>query len=338
MSGRAIAIAAMILTGSLSGGPPTQAQTVPPSSSRISGCVLRGMADPRINANIEDRSGRVIARFSGAPTALVLSQFPTDRGGRVRVETGTGTGSFRVRGFTPVRELPLHTTVNVPVIAGHVWIAANRDVSFLASARGRIRIEKQLSSPFAQTFSTWASCNALALASTPPSVAIPPGEARAYAFKGTTLELFDEPEGKLLISLRRAPDSEGALFFGTDESPGWLRVLHQGHVLVDAWARARDLIALPRGETMDQLEPHRISRNPARLAVQGEPRIVRSLEEVPLRAAAKEAEAPIGVVERGTETYVLEIVAGWASVMPKALNVVPAPDGQFWVKASELGI
>jgi hypothetical protein len=35
---------------------------------------------------------------------------------------------------------------------------------------------------------------------------------------------------------------------------------------------------------------------------------------------------------------VLDLVAGWASVMPKTLNVVPGPDGQFWVKAADLGI
>ena len=66
--------------------------------------------------------------------------------------------------------------------------------------------------------------------------------------------------------------------------------------------------------------------------------MVKPARDVPLRAAAKESEATIGVVEPGAETFVLDVVAGWASVMPKAMNVLPGPDGQFWVKASDLGI
>ena len=46
----------------------------------------------------------------------------------------------------------------------------------------------------------------------------------------------------------------------------------------------------------------------------------------------------VGRIEANTETYVLDIVAGWASVLPKSLNVTPHGDYQFWVKASELGI
>ncbi len=107
---------------------------------------------------------------------------------------------------------------------------------------------------------------------------------------------------------------------------------------MDAWAKLTDLKALPPGETMDQLAPPVTSRNPARLAVQGEPRSVKTTREVPLRRAAKDGDAPIGVIEIGTETYVLDVIAGWASVMPKALNVIPAESGQFWVKAADLGI
>jgi hypothetical protein len=35
---------------------------------------------------------------------------------------------------------------------------------------------------------------------------------------------------------------------------------------------------------------------------------------------------------------ILDVAAGWAAVLPKALNVAPPPDRQFWVEARKVGI
>jgi hypothetical protein len=59
---------------------------------------------------------------------------------------------------------------------------------------------------------------------------------------------------------------------------------------------------------------------------------------VPLRGAAKDGGPIIGVIEPDAEAYVIDIMAGWVSVMPKALDVVPPDGGLFWVKRSELGL
>ncbi len=59
---------------------------------------------------------------------------------------------------------------------------------------------------------------------------------------------------------------------------------------------------------------------------------------MPLRRVAKESEPAIGVIEPGAETYVIDQVAGFASVLPKAMNVLPAVDSQFWAKSSDLGL
>jgi hypothetical protein len=131
---------------------------------------------------------------------------------------------------------------------------------------------------------------------------------------------------------------ESVLFFSSERRGDFVSLSYHGEVLIEAWARARDLSALDPGETSDQLAQRGSTRSAPRLAVQGEPRVVKPARDVPLRAAAKESEATIGVVEPGAETFVLDVVAGWASVMPKAMNVLPGPDGQFWVKASDLGI
>lgn len=322
-------------------GHPAQASTAPrgtpgpPSASTT--CTLRGVSEPRINADIEDAQGKVVARFSGAPTPLLVSDFPVEARGRVRVETGTGAGGFRIRGFMPVADLPLFTAADVPVIAEHVWIASGRSVNFVSSAPGRLRIEKRTTHQISQTFTAWATCNSLALAASSGTGANP-GNARGYVLKKQNLEIFDQPAGNSLLNLTRAPDADSVLFFSSEQRTDWVSISYHGDVVIQAWARARDLVALAPGEAIDQLAPRSMQRSPARLAIQGEPRIVKPVRDVPLRAAARETDTPIGVVEPGAETYVLDVVAGWASVMPKALNVVPGPEGQFWVKTSDLGI
>lgn len=40
----------------------------------------------------------------------------------------------------------------------------------------------------------------------------------------------------------------------------------------------------------------------------------------------------------GTELHLLDIVAGWANVLPKSLSVAPEGDNQFWVRASDVGL
>jgi hypothetical protein len=343
MTDRAVAVALALLAGAVTlNGHPAHAANAPAGTSgppsAVATCVLRGVTEPRINANIEDSQGRVVARFSGAPTALVATDFPVDARGRVHIQTGTGAGGFRVRGYLQVQDLPLYTASNVPVIARHLWIAAGRGVTFLGAAPGRMRIEKRVSSPLAQTFSAWAPCSAIVLAAPLPSTWSPPADARGWLLKAQTLELYDQPAGSVLTTLTRANDVDAVAFYGSERRGDWLGITHHGDVIVDAGARARDLSALPAGEIMDQLAPRTSTRSPAHLAIQGEPRVVKPVREVPLRAVAKENDPPIGVIEPGAETYVLDIVAGWASVMPKALNVVPGPDGQFWVKATDLSI
>lgn len=343
MTDRAVAVALVAFFIALSSsGHPAQGATGPAGSiglpSSAATCVLRGVAEPRVNAQIEDSQGRVIARFSGAPTALRASDFPSDAQGRVHVETGTGAGGFRVRGRLAIADLPLYTTGNLAVVPNHIWIGARRSVTFVASAPGRLRLEKRVSQPFSQTFSAWAPCSAVSLAATPASGWSPPGDARAYLLKKSALELFDKPQGSMISSLTRAGDVESVLFFATERRGDFVNLSYHGEVVIDAWARAKDLTALEPGETSDQLTPRGATQGAPRLAVQGEPRVVKPARDVPLRASAKESEATIGVVEPGAETFVLDVVAGWASVMPKAMNVLPGPDGQFWVKASDLGI
>src|SRR5687768_15805440 len=59
-------------------------------------CTLRGVSQLPTNTPIYAADGKPIARFSGSESAL--SANAPDAQGRAAVETGTGNGSFRIKG------------------------------------------------------------------------------------------------------------------------------------------------------------------------------------------------------------------------------------------------
>jgi hypothetical protein len=293
-----------------------------------------------VNLPIYDGAGQVIARFSGGESSVRASDFPSDAAGKVKVQSAIGRGGFRINGAIEVSKLPLYTAYSVPVVAGHVWIRAHQSVSPLGGAPGKLKIQKSVTFPIHQSFSTWAPCSALTLtAGTPPGWNVA-GHARGYVLKRDSIDLYDDglPNASVVTTIHRSPTVDGVLFFSTEQRPGFVRVEYQGAVAIDAWAKAAELTALPRGETMDQQTPPTAKRNAPRLSLSTTPRIVKPTREVPIRGAAKDTAAVIGAIEAGTETYVMDVMAGWVSVMPQSLHVIPPEGAHFWVKASELGI
>jgi hypothetical protein len=112
--------------------------------------------------------------------------------------------------------------------------------------------------------------------------------------------------------------------------------VYRGELVINAWGRLAEFPLLDDiGDRPPA--PTRIT-SPPRLYFDGKPRLVKTKWEVPLwNAASAEAKA-LGRIEADTETYVLDVVAGWAYVLPKSLAVVPYGDERFWVKASDLGL
>jgi hypothetical protein len=307
-----------------------------PARAEEAGCVLRGDAVMARTVSLYDGKvgGSEIARFTGGKVSLVVTGFPEDGGGRAVVETA----GFRIKGFVKARDLPVYTAHSVPVFAGHLWIAEARRVAIVGGAGSRVRVEKAVASPIIGTFQGWAPCESLTLTARVPPGFSPAGGARGYVVKKDEIELFTEPKGDLVTTLERASDGPGVLLWSDDRQGAWVHVEHHGDVTIDAWARAQDLSALPPGETMDLLAPGVLQTGSPSLRVQGNTKVVRVTSPVTLRAAASDASGVIGGIEAGTEVYVLDVVAGWASVVPKDLGLAPAGDAQFWARAKDLGI
>lgn len=307
-----------------------------PAAGSGPGCIIQGEAPMGSSTQVYDQAtgGKPIARFTGAEVKLTVTQFPESGGHRARVSTSP----FRLDGFVTASEIPVFTARDIPVHPGHLWIAGQRRVEILAAAKGKLHIQKKVHYPLQQTFQAWTPCETLTLTPGTPTGWAPNGNALGYVVKKDRLELFESPAGSSVAALSRATESPGLLLWSTHRHGAWVHVEYHGDVILDAWARAGDLSVLPPGETMDQLASASSQRGVPRLRVQGEPRVVKTSGKATLRTAGSETGQEIGQIELGAEIYVLDVVAGWASVLPKTLNVAPPDGGQFWAKATELGL
>jgi hypothetical protein len=329
---------------------PTAAPTPKPSPgvsaiqamSRFS-CALSGSATMPKDTVIYDKEGggSGIARFAGVQSPLATRSFPArSSAGRVQVQTGLGSGSFQIRGFVDATKVPLFTGRDVPVTQGHVWIGAGQQVQPLGATQGQLQVSLALKSPIQQTFTGQAPCGAFTLRQlTAPGWTVP-GGARGYVVRKTSVDLYDSPSDgrKMVTSLHRAAEGHGILLWSTERQGPWVHVEYHGEVVLNAWAHAKDLHPLPPGETMDHLNKQGSKSSAARMVPEGKPKLLKTSKSVPLRSSASASAPAIGHIEPDTETYVIDVVAGWASVLPKALNILPYGDGHFWVLASDLGI
>ncbi|MDF3067609.1 MAG: hypothetical protein K0R38_3210 [Polyangiaceae bacterium] len=333
---QALSIVAPLVCGALLLGSASTTSAKPPAAAPS--CGQRGRAVFDKDAVLVDASGRKLARFSGGESAVTLLAPPAQGSDLARIETGTGRGSFRIAGFLKAAGLPLYTTQPLPVVSSHVWLAAGTRVTLAGSSSGKVRVDKQLGAPFEQRVSATADCGALGF--TPPAVVTKaPTAARVFLFKEARLDLYDSvpPVGEPIFTLRRSPSADNARFFSREQRGGFVHVQYEGELVIDAWAKAADLQPLPRGETSDVPSGSYSLSSAPQLQLSELPRVVKTSRDLPLRIAARDADAPIGVVEAETEVYVMDVIGGWTKVLPKSLHVLPDGDAAFWVKTADLG-
>lgn len=310
----------------------------PPASAPS--CNQRGRVVFDKDTTLMDANSRKLARFSGGESAVHLLAPPADGSDLAHIETGTGRGSFRIAGYVKAAELRLYAAQQLPVAAGHVWLAGGTRVVAAGSSAGKVRVEKQLSSPFEQRVTALVDCSALSFTSNSSPPRTRPDAARVFLFKEAQLDLFASvpPTSSPLLTLTRAQSASSARFFGSEQRGGFVHVQYQGEIIVDAWAKASDLQPLPRGETSDIPPESYLLTSAPQLQLAEQPRVVKTTRELPLRLAARDNEPPIGVIEPDTDVFVMDVIASWTKVLPKSLHVLPDGDQSFWVKSIDLGL
>ncbi|MBN1611463.1 MAG: hypothetical protein JW940_32820 [Polyangiaceae bacterium] len=327
-----------LVSASPCAGKPATAQAPRGVRTELLGCDLRGSA-PVVSDVVVYRTaqGRTpVARFTGAPSALWLTKVPAGSS-RLGIQTGIGTGSFRIRGYIDAARAPVVSKARLEIATGHLWIAKGQTVRVLESGKDRFRVEKRLTDPIDQSFEAWATCEQLELGAGRPSTSQVPGSALSYVLEAANIDLYDDWRAgrRVLTSLHRSPRGSGLLLFSTQSTEHWVRVRYFGGIEIDAWAPAGDLVALPPGEIADGSPAAAVESNRT-LKLAEWKRETRTHAEVPIRIEAREQAPVVGVIEPNTDTVVVHEVAGWSSVMPRSIHVAPYNDGVFWVRTSDL--
>ena len=282
--------------------------------------------------------GRALARLTGAPVKISVADFPRRAAGaRARVRTAPRGEGLSVSGFASVGPIQFVTRDRGAIVPGHVWLEAGEPVFVTRAASKRLEVRARLAAPLDQEVTVRVHCADLALDPMARESTPVPGEARGYAARGRSLGLFDRPEAgaQPVFTLRRAEASSAILFFSTESRGDWVRVRLAADVVVDAWARAADLDALPEGETMDQLAPPDRDLAP-QLQLEGKPEVLLATELLPLRIRATKRSSPVGTIQPNTRLYAIDQVAGWISVLPTSLSMTAPDGGPFWISEAAL--
>jgi hypothetical protein len=333
-------LAAVVGLGASGGGARAQEQRPAAAAAPAvaPGCSLRGTHPVTKGAQLFDAlsGGRAFATFTGAAQALTLSELPADpTTGRARASTSLGSASLRLEGWMAPAAVAVFTAREVAVAPGHVWISEAQHVRLVQATSGTLTAEIVVPGSGGQALRATAPCDAWSLQPGAPAATAVPGDARGYLTRGPSVELYDDPAGSALLTLRAA---EGAaqLFWSTESRAGFVHVRARGTLTVDAWARLRELEPLKKGEMMDQFVAPTTAVGGATLKLDNEPRVARAPRDLAVRARREEKDRPIGVVEAGAEIFVMETMMGWTNVLPRNLALTPADDGGFWIPANEM--
>lgn len=304
-------------------------------------CVVKGkgVIEKGVFIYSAKEGGTPIAGFATQEVNVEVSDFPSDPAvGRAKIKTGKGSGSVRIEGFIDATKIPLSAKTDLPIVPMHVWIGRGEPVKLKGASPGKLSVQTTISAT-QQTLKSKASCGDLTVGRIKVDEFQAPTTAKKYVLKKTSLDLYDDPGSTSSIFTVEVPHAEsGVLLYSTEQKAGYIHVQHGGSLVIDAWAKASDLKAFPKGEMLDALgSSSMVSISPAKLKVDGTTKEVKVTKDVQLRLSANDAVKPIGVIEDGAEVVVIDTVGEWSRVFPKGLEIIP-PDGKdFWVKAKDLG-
>ena len=153
-----------------------------------------------------------------------------------------------------------------------------------------------------------------------------------YLMKGTSLDIFDKAAaGDAVFTLSMA---EGAspLLWALEYRGMFVRVMSRSDVVIDGWVKLASLSSINRGDRIESPPSAPRAAAGAKMVVDGQtPKT--APRDIPVRARADAKEKTIGVLESGSEFYVMATASGWSNILPRSLTIAPPEGGGFWIPA-----
>lgn len=210
-----------------------RAATDPPPAPA---CTITGTQSLATTVWSAATKGTALAELSWPERTLVVSDFPDDtRSGRFHVTARAGHPSIRVEGFVDATQVVLSSKRDLPVVAGHVAVAAGTSLRILRLQSGVLDAEPR-EPTFAKTRAA-LDCTDLRLGTAPPGST--PAVTKDWRLASKSVALLDLPGGKEVFRLvpLRAPGPIGSSTVqGAFAKIHWL-----DDVRIEGWVRVADL-------------------------------------------------------------------------------------------------
>jgi hypothetical protein len=266
-----------------------------------------------------------IARFTGRPARIELTEIPSSIDARVHARVG-GARSLRVQGWIASSAVAVATREELVVVEGHVSARAGVAVRLVAPAGGDARV-LVVSQSFALP-SIVTSCASLTLddvswegnGDCPPRV--------VHASHGA--KLLDAPEGAVVFELGGADADALPYVAVVSERGAYSRVIGCFDISIDGWIETSSLGDVPMSWEITKRVEERV------------PDDVRSSDDrtvstdTPLRIGPNVDARPIGVAPPGVALRVIDRKGTFASVVEVDGAIEPITGGAFWVPQDAL--
>lgn len=310
---------------------PMQAAPVAPKS-----CIVEGTTPVPANTMVfgQQKGGQAIAKLTGPSLPLRITSFPEPFAGRMALETSRGSKQLRIEGWVESSKIRLFAKQDIPLVGTHIWLTKGMPLEVTHARAAGFEITHDILGSDGQSVTGTAACGAVQLEFPTFTSPEPPRGARTFQMKKDQLELYAEPGGDRVFTLKMESDTR-KVFWSTEVRAGYAHVLSRADITIDAWARLSDLSYLRHAELFDleAIAPKPLA-SPT-LAIQDPPTPLVAIKALPIHRKAENG-TPIGEVEVGAKFYPMEQSGDWTNVMPVGLAVLPPDDGGFWVRTAGL--
>ena len=295
--------------------------------------MIRGVTPVKADTPLYDAEsgGRSIGQLSGVTLPLQLSHFGH---GRFYVQTTSPKGYVRIEGWASQNAFRFFAGKDLSVVGRHVGIPQGQEDTIADTATDKLLVSRRVAGS-KQRVRTKAECDQIVLEPSASQVMDSPPKAHGYQMKGSLLELYDSPDGKVVFTLQLDAGARKA-FWSVERRGGFAHILSQADITIDGWAKVAEFRYVRHDALTDSTY---VAPKPwplRQMKLDNPPAVLVAEREIRIRSQPGVSGAEIGAIEKGARFYPMEVSGEWISVLPENLGVLPPDGGGFWVRREHL--